>query len=128
MYDGRTDLESGRIIGHENLGEVIECGKAVARIKVGDRVCLPFNVSCGYCKNCEEGLTGACLTLNPGTAGAAYGFAGMGPFEGGQAEFLRVPYGDFNCLKLREDASRGRCATGRKLCEYSQHLDCDSYN
>ena len=104
MYDGRTDLEKGRVIGHENLGEVIEVGDAVDRIKVGDMVCLPFNVSCGYCKNCEKGLTGACLTMNPGTAGAAYGFAGMGPYDGGQAEFLRVPYADFNCLVLPEDA------------------------
>ncbi len=104
MYEGRTDLEAGRVIGHENLGEVIEVGNAVDRIKVGDMVCLPFNVACGYCKNCEAGLTGACLTMNPGTAGAAYGFAGMGPYDGGQAEFLRVPYADFNCLKLPDDA------------------------
>jgi threonine dehydrogenase-like Zn-dependent dehydrogenase len=104
MYDGRTDMEEGRVLGHENLGQVIEVGDAVANIKIGDWVCLPFNVSCGYCKNCERGLTGACLSLNPGHAGAAYGFSGMGPFEGGQAEMLRVPYGDFNCLKLPEDA------------------------
>ncbi len=104
MYDGRTNLEKGKVIGHENLGEVIEVGGAVARVKVGDMVCIPFNVACGYCKNCESGLTGACLTMNPGVAGAAYGFAGMGPYDGGQAEFLRVPYGDFNCLVLPEDA------------------------
>ena len=104
MYDGRTNLEKGKVIGHENLGEVIEVGDAVARVKVGDMVCLPFNVACGYCKNCESGLTGACLTMNPGVAGAAFGFAGMGPYDGGQAEFLRVPYGDFNCLVLPEDA------------------------
>lgn len=104
MYEGRTDLKPGRIIGHENLGEIIECGKAVAHIKIGDRVCVPFNVACGYCKNCERGLTSACLTMNPGSAGAGYGYADMGPYEGGQAELLRVPYGDFNCLKLPEDA------------------------
>jgi glutathione-independent formaldehyde dehydrogenase len=52
----------------------------------------------------SSGFTGACLTLNPGTAGAAYGYAGMGPYCGGQAEYLRVPYGDFNCLQLPEDA------------------------
>ena len=63
MYDGRTDLEPGRIIGHENVGEVNEVGKAVLQLKVGDRVCVPFNVACGYCKNCERGLTGACLTM-----------------------------------------------------------------
>ncbi|GAB2585769.1 glutathione-independent formaldehyde dehydrogenase [Dyella jejuensis] len=104
MYEGRTDMESGRILGHENLGEVVEVGKAVERIKVGDRICLPFNVACGFCENCERGLTGYCLTVNPGTAGGAYGFAGMGPYEGGQAEYLRVPFGDFNCLVLPPDA------------------------
>ena len=104
MYEGRTDMESGKILGHENLGEVVEVGKAVVNIKVGDMVCLPFNIGCGYCKNCEKGFTGFCLTMNPGFAGAAYGFAGMGPYSGGQAEYLRVPYGDFNCLKLPEDA------------------------
>jgi glutathione-independent formaldehyde dehydrogenase len=104
MYEGRTDMEKGKVLGHENLGQVIEVGNAVDRIKVGDWVCLPFNVACGFCKNCERGLTGACLFTNPGTAGAAYGFAGMGPYPGGQAEYLRVPYADFNCLKLPEDA------------------------
>lgn len=104
MYDGRTDMQAGRILGHENLGEVIEVGKAVERVKVGDRVCVPFNVACGFCANCERGLTGFCLTVNPGSAGGAYGFAGMGPYEGGQAEYLRVPYADFNCLVLPPDS------------------------
>ena len=104
MYEGRTDMESGRILGHENMGRVIEVGKAVDRVKVGDMVCLPFNIGCGFCENCERGLTGYCLTVNPGTAGGAYGFAGMGPYSGGQAELLRVPYGDFNCLVLPKDA------------------------
>ncbi|MCG2593285.1 glutathione-independent formaldehyde dehydrogenase [Ramlibacter sp. XY19] len=100
MYEGRTNMEPGRILGHENLGEVIEIGTAVDRVKVGDRVCLPFNIGCGFCENCEKGLSGFCLTCNPGMAGAAYGFAGMGPYSGGQAEYLRVPYGDYNCLIL----------------------------
>jgi len=104
MYEGRTDMEAGRILGHENMGEVIEVGKAVDRVKVGDLVCLPFNIGCGFCANCERGLTGYCLTVNPGNVGGAYGFAGMGPFSGGQAELLRVPYGDFNCLVLPPDA------------------------
>lgn len=104
MYEGRTDLEKGKIIGHENLGVIIECGKAVRSLKIGDRVCIPFNASCGFCKNCERGMTAACLTLNPGVAGAGYGYAGMGELEGGQAEYLRVPYADFNCLKLPEGA------------------------
>ena len=104
MYEGRTDMEAGRILGHENLGVVIEVGKAVDKVKVGDMVCLPFNIGCGFCENCERGLTGYCLTVNPGFAGGAYGFAGMGPYSGGQAELLRVPYGDFNCLVLPSDA------------------------
>jgi threonine dehydrogenase-like Zn-dependent dehydrogenase len=102
MYEGRTSVEKGKVLGHENLGEVIETGAVVSKVKVGDRVCLPFNISCGTCKNCESGYTGFCLTTNPGNAGAAYGYAGMGPYNGGQAEYLRVPFGDFNCLVLPE--------------------------
>jgi threonine dehydrogenase-like Zn-dependent dehydrogenase len=104
MYEGRTDVEEGKVLGHENLGEVIEVGPAVDRVKVGDQVCLPFNIGCGFCKNCERGFTGFCLTVNPGFAGGAYGYASMGPYSGGQAELLRVPYGDFNCLRLPPDA------------------------
>src|ERR1700761_5995520 len=106
MYEGRTDVEKGKILGHENLGKVIEVGDAVDTIKEGDYVCLPFHIGGGFCPNCERGLTGFCLTTNPPNAGAAYGFAGMGPYSGGQAEFLRVPYADFNCLRLPEDAQR----------------------
>ena len=111
MYEGRTDVEKGKILGHENLGEVVEVGKAVETVRKGDKVVLPFNVACGFCANCERGLTGYCLTcadpsVMPGMAGAAYGFAGMGPYSGGQAEFLRVPYADFNCLQLPEDAEK----------------------
>ena len=107
MYEGRTDFETGRWFGHENLGEVVEVGDGVDKVKVGERVVLPFNVSCGFCKNCERGFTNYCLTTqpDPGLAGAAYGFADMGPWQGGQAELLRVPYGDHNCLRLGEDAA-----------------------
>jgi glutathione-independent formaldehyde dehydrogenase len=104
MYEGRTEMEEGRVLGHENLGEIVEVGDGVQRVKKGDVVCLPFNIGCGSCKNCERGLTGYCLAANPGTAGAAYGFAAMGPYEGGQAEYLRVPWADFNCLLLPPDA------------------------
>ncbi len=88
---------------------LVEVGKAVDTVKKGDKVVLPFNIGCGFCANCEQGLTGFCLTcadpsVMPGMAGAAYGFAGMGPYAGGQAQFLRVPYADFNCLHLPEDA------------------------
>jgi threonine dehydrogenase-like Zn-dependent dehydrogenase len=104
MYEGRTDFERGGVFGHENLGQVAEVGNAVDRVKVGDWVAVPFNIGCGFCKNCERGLSAYCLTTNPGMAGAAYGFADMGPYRGGQAEYLRVPYGDYNCLKLPPDA------------------------
>src|ERR1019366_5598888 len=105
MYEGRTNVAKGTVLGHENLGRVEEVGNAVDTVKVGDYVCLPFNIGCGFCANCERGLTGFCLTCaEPGSAGAAYGFAGMGPYSGGQAEYLRVPYADFNCLQLPSDA------------------------
>ena len=110
MYEGRTDVKKGKILGHENLGVVVEVGKAVDTVKKGDKVVLPFNIGCGFCANCERGLTGYCITcadptVMPGMAGAAYGFAGMGPYQGGQAEYLRVPYADFNCLQLPPDAT-----------------------
>ncbi len=110
MYEGRTDVEKGKILGHENLGEVVEVGKAVDTVKKGDKVVLPFNIGCGFCQNCERGLSGYCLTcadptVMPGMAGAAYGFAGMGPYSGGQAQYLRVPYADYNCLQLPADAT-----------------------
>ena len=106
MYEGRTDFEPGRIFGHENVGEVIEVGTAIDKVRVGDMVSAPFNVACGHCQNCEHELTSYCLRANPdpGIAGAAYGFADMGPYAGGQAEQLRVPWADFNCLRLPEDA------------------------
>jgi glutathione-independent formaldehyde dehydrogenase len=106
MYEGRTAFEIGRWFGHENMGQVIEVGEGVDKVKVGEYVVLPFNVACGHCKNCERGLTNYCLTAQPvpNMAGAAYGFAAMGPWPGGQAELLRVPWGDFNCLRLGEDA------------------------
>lgn len=104
MYEGRTPMERGRILGHENLGEVVEVGSGVDRVRRGDRVCLPFNIGCGFCANCERGQTGFCLTVDSDTPGGAYGFAGMGTYSGGQAEYLRVPWADFNCLVLPEDA------------------------
>lgn len=104
MYEGRTPMEHGRILGHENLGEVVEVGDGVDRVHRGDRVCLPFNIGCGFCANCERGKTGFCLTVDSDTPGGAYGFAGMGSYSGGQAEYLRVPWADFNCLVLPEDA------------------------
>jgi len=100
MYDGRTPLDKGTVVGHEIMGVIDEVGEAVASIKKGDRVVLPFNIACGFCFNCHRGHTEACLTMNPQEPHAAYGYAGMGPYQGGQAEFVLVPYADFNCLKL----------------------------
>jgi glutathione-independent formaldehyde dehydrogenase len=100
MYDGRTPLDTGTIVGHEIMGVIEETGEAVNSIAEGDRVVLPFNIACGFCFNCHRGHTEACLTMNPDQPHAAYGYAGMGPYQGGQAEFVLVPYADFNCLKL----------------------------
>ncbi|WUH89483.1 glutathione-independent formaldehyde dehydrogenase [Streptomyces sp. NBC_00433] len=102
MYEGRTTVEQGKILGHENMGIVSEVGPGVTRVRVGDRVSVPFNIACGSCRNCLDGLTAFCLRLNPteGVDGAAYGYANMGPYDGGQAELLRVPHADFNLLEL----------------------------
>jgi len=100
MYEGRTSAEEGIVFGHENMGVVTEVGDAVSTLEEGDRIVAPFNVACGFCKNCENGKTGFCTNVNPGFAGGAYGYVAMGPYKGGQAEKLRVPYADFNALKL----------------------------
>jgi len=100
MYEGRTAAEPGIVFGHENMGVVTEAGDAVSTLEEGDRVVAPFNVACGFCENCEDGYTGFCTNVNPGFAGGAYGYVAMGPYKGGQAEKLRIPYADFNALKL----------------------------
>ncbi|HEX7359526.1 MAG TPA: glutathione-independent formaldehyde dehydrogenase [Bryobacteraceae bacterium] len=100
MYEDRSTAKPGCVFGHENMGVVEQTGPGVTSIQKGDRVVMPFNIACGFCFNCTRGYTHACLTMNPDLAGAAYGYADMGPYKGGQAEFLRVPYADFNCLKL----------------------------
>ena len=102
MYEGRTSAEPGIVFGHENMGVIVEVGPAVKDRKVGDRVVMPFNVACGFCKNCLGGYTGFCTTVNPGFAGGAYGYVAMGPWVGGQAELMQVPFADFNCLPLPE--------------------------
>lgn len=102
-YEGRVEFESGMVLGHENMGIVEEIGAGVNRIKVGDRVSVPFNLACGTCRNCNEGYTSACLRANPsGQPGAGFGYPAMGPYWGGQAELLRVPWADFNLLELPE--------------------------
>ncbi|KAL4894263.1 GroES-like protein [Aspergillus ambiguus] len=100
MYEGRTAAEPGITFGHENMGIVEELGDGVTLLKKGDRVVMPFNVADGRCRNCEEGKTAFCTGVNPGFAGGAYGYVAMGPYRGGQAQYLRVPYADFNALKL----------------------------
>jgi len=100
MYQGRTAAEAGLVFGHENMGVVEEIGNGVTLLNKGDRIVLPFNVADGRCQNCEEGKTAFCTGVNPGFAGGAYGYVAMGPYQGGQAQYLRVPYADFNALKL----------------------------
>ncbi|KAF2223571.1 S-glutathione dehydrogenase [Elsinoe ampelina] len=102
MYQGRTAAEAGLVFGHENMGIITEVGEGVTLLKKGDRIVLPFNVADGRCRNCEEGRTAFCTGVNPGFAGGAYGYVAMGPYQGGQAQYLRVPYADFNALKLPE--------------------------
>src|SRR6187397_1366591 len=104
MVRGRTTAPSGLILGHEITGEVIETGRDVLFIKKGDIVSVPFNIACGRCRNCNEGRTGICLTVNPARPGAAYGYVDMGGWVGGQAEYVMVPYADFNLLKFPDKA------------------------
>src|ERR1700740_1080853 len=100
MVRGRTTAPPGLILGHEITGEVIEKGNDVEMLNVGDLGTVPFNIACGRCRNCREGKTGICLTVNPARPGAAYGYVDMGGWVGGQAEYVLVPYADFNLIKL----------------------------
>jgi glutathione-independent formaldehyde dehydrogenase len=101
MVRGRTTAPAGLVLGHEITGEVIECGRDVEFLKKGDLVSVPFNIACGRCTNCKEGKTGVCLNVNPARPGAAYGYVDMGGWVGGQAEYVMVPYADFNLLKFQ---------------------------
>lgn len=100
MVRGRTTAPRGLVLGHEITGEVIEAGRDVEFISVGDIVSVPFNIACGRCRTCKEGNTGICLNVNPARPGAAYGYVDMGGWVGGQAEYCMVPYADFNLLKF----------------------------
>ena len=106
MVRGRTTAPSGLVLGHEITGEIIEKGRDVEFLSVGDIVSVPFNIACGRCRTCKEGKTGICLNVNPARPGAAYGYVDMGGWVGGQAEYVMVPYADFNLLKFpdREQA------------------------
>ena len=100
MVRGRTTAPSGLALGHEITGEVVETGPDVEYIKQGDLVSVPFNIACGRCRNCKEGKTGVCLNVNPDRPGSAYGYVDMGGWVGGQAEYVLVPYADWNLLKF----------------------------
>jgi len=104
MVRGRTTAPKGLILGHEITGEIIEAGRDVEFLKVGDLVSVPFNIACGRCRNCKERKTGICLNVNPARPGAAYGYVDMGGWVGGQAEYVMVPYADFNLLKFPDKA------------------------
>lgn len=110
LYDGYIPtMEKGDILGHETMGEVVEVGPLVQKLKVGDRVVIPFDISCGKCHHCKTEEYAACDNSNPnavmtdklyGQAGAAaFGYSHMmGGYAGGQAEYLRVPFADTNSL------------------------------
>lgn len=100
IYEGRTPMEEGRVLGHEIMGVIDEVGEGVHTLEPGDRVVLPFNIACGVCRNCENGDTAYCLNVDSETPGGVYGYAMMGPYQGGQAEKVRVPWADFNALQL----------------------------
>ena len=105
MVRGRTTAQPGLVLGHEITGEVIEAGRDVQFIGVGDLVSVPFNVACGRCRTCKERATGVCLNVNPERAGGAYGYVDMGGWIGGQAEYVMVPYADFNLLRFPDRKS-----------------------
>lgn len=100
MVRGRTTAPAGLVLGHEITGEIIEIGADVETLKKGDLVSVPFNVACGRCRTCKEQHTGVCLSVNPSRAGGAYGYVDMGGWIGGQAEYVMVPYADFNLLRF----------------------------
>jgi threonine dehydrogenase-like Zn-dependent dehydrogenase len=100
IYEGRMGEPAGMVIGHEPVGVVEEVGSAVASVRPGDRVVVPTHICCGFCASCVSGRSAECLMTHPGEAGAAYGYPGMGDYRGAQAELVRVPFGDANCLRL----------------------------
>jgi threonine dehydrogenase-like Zn-dependent dehydrogenase len=112
LYDGyMPTMESGDILGHETMGEVIEIGSAVSKLKVGDRVVVPFNIACGECFFCKKSMFSLCDRSNPNAEMARkamghspsglFGYSHMlGGFAGGQAEYLRVPYADVGPIKV----------------------------
>src|SRR6266403_1390610 len=104
MVRGRTTAPAGMVLGNVITGEIIEIGRDVEYLDIGDLVSVPFNVACGRCRTCREGNTGVCLNVNPERAGGAYGYVDMGGWIGGQAEYFMAPYADFNLLKFPDKA------------------------
>jgi len=104
MVRGRTTAPEGLILGHEITGMVLEKGRDVEYLDIGDMVSVPFNIACGRCRNCKEQQTGICLNVNDARPGSAYGYVDMGGWIGGQAEYVMVPYADFNLLKFPDKA------------------------
>jgi threonine dehydrogenase-like Zn-dependent dehydrogenase len=114
LYDGYIPtMEPGDVLGHEFMGEVVETGPEVKRVKKGDRVVVPFTISCGQCFFCKNQMWSACDNTNPnawimekmyGYSGAAlYGYSHMmGGYAGGQAQYARVPFADVGCLEIPE--------------------------
>ena len=100
MVRGRTTAPPGLVLGHEITGQVVEKGRDVEFLEIGDLVSVPFNIACGRCRSCKAGHTGVCLNVNPARPGAAYGYVDMGGWIGGQARYVMVPYADFNLLKF----------------------------
>lgn len=107
-------MQEGDVLGHEPMGIVVEVGSAVKKLKKGDRVVVPFTISCGKCWFCEHELYACCDTSNPNaemakklmghSPAALFGYSHLtGGFAGGQAEYLRVPYADVGPLKIESD-------------------------
>lgn len=98
LYHGLVpDTRVGTTFGHEFIGEVVEIGSGVQKLKVGDKVMVPFNIACGKCAFCKQELYGNCHESNPGATavGGIFGYSHTaGGFQGGQAEYARVPYAD----------------------------------
>lgn len=109
LYHGlMPDLRVGTTFGHESIGIVEEVGPDVQNVKPGDKVLIPFNVSCGFCYFCSRGLLGNCHNTNPGAtaAGGIYGYSHTcGGYDGGQAEYVRVPFANFNPTIIPDDIS-----------------------
>jgi glutathione-independent formaldehyde dehydrogenase len=100
IYRARSEARPGFVLGHEITGEVVEVGRDVELLQVGDLVSAPFTIACGSCRNCREGEIALCETVNPGGLGGAYGFPGLGPWLGGQSDYVLAPYAEHNLLRF----------------------------